>query len=87
MSNVLKNKTPLESKTEEELYSELKKIWKKQASLCKKADRLKKEIAKKCSHLMVREYVWEHDTGYGVQRKYTGKWCVLCDKKDPYGHL
>lgn len=65
---------------------------KRVAELIHYQERLRHSLKKKreklrgrCSHPTNyrREYVWEHDNGYGVQTKCIGHQCDLCLAKDP----
>lgn len=38
-----------------------------------------------CPHPEVSDFRWEHDDGYGTQRKYVGKRCDFCGAEDHYG--
>jgi hypothetical protein len=35
-----------------------------------------------CDHSETEPYVWEHDSGYGVQTDVTGKQCSYCGAVD-----
>lgn len=35
-------------------------------------------LAGTCDHSKTEQYMWEHDTGYGVQRMIEGKRCSYC---------
>lgn len=37
-----------------------------------------------CDHPDTREYQWEWDSGYGVQRTKTGLQCKLCRMRKPW---
>lgn len=37
-----------------------------------------------CPHPDASEFKWEHDNGYGTQRRYTGWRCNFCGAEDRY---
>lgn len=50
-----------------------------------KVKEIRELVIPNCTHSKVEEYRWEHDDGYGSQKRMTGLQCVLCDAKKPWG--
>ena len=65
---------------EEELLNLIKNMQLMTASYVERINKLRAEIAAKCSHSTTMSYTWEHDDGYGRQKMCEGRRCILCLK-------
>jgi hypothetical protein len=64
----------------------LERLAKKAADANALYNQQRNRIAENCPHPIeyIKQYNWEHDSGYGVQTRMLGNECSICLMVDPY---